>query len=215
MPETTFSAFMDYQEMRDKSEHNRSFSMKSHEDRLLTLAHFGAFTEGLQLFAAFAVLMNFPRFGKMKGMGQIVSWSVRDESLHCDGIIRLFHAYAAETGALTDGVRGLILQDCLQVVAMEDRLVDLIFEAGPVRGITPEDVKGYIRFIADWRLRQLGLEPAFGVMENPLTWLQSMLSGVEHSNFFETPSTEYSKASSAGTWQDTWERFESSKGDRT
>ena len=54
---------------------------------------FGGFTEGLQLFASFAMLMNFPRFNKMKGMGQIVSWSVRDESLHCEGIIRLFHAF--------------------------------------------------------------------------------------------------------------------------
>ena len=57
---------------------------------------FGGFTEGLQLFASFAMLMNFPRFNKMKGMGQIVSWSVRDESLHCEGIIRLFHAFVQE-----------------------------------------------------------------------------------------------------------------------
>ena len=62
---------------------------------------FGGFTEGLQLFASFAMLMNFPRFNKMKGMGQIVTWSVRDESLHCEGIIKLFHAFCAETGVLT------------------------------------------------------------------------------------------------------------------
>ena len=62
---------------------------------------FGGFTEGLQLFASFAMLMNFPRFNKMKGMGQIVSWSVRDESLHCEGIIKLFHAFVKERDCLT------------------------------------------------------------------------------------------------------------------
>jgi ribonucleotide reductase beta subunit family protein with ferritin-like domain len=63
------------------------------------MAVFGGFTEGLQLFASFAMLMNFPRFNKMKGMGQIVSWSVRDESLHCEGMMKLFHTFAEETGA--------------------------------------------------------------------------------------------------------------------
>ena len=58
---------------------------------------FGGFTEGLQLFASFAMLMNFPRFNKMKGMGQIVSWRVRDESLHCEGMVKLYHAFNAET----------------------------------------------------------------------------------------------------------------------
>jgi ribonucleoside-diphosphate reductase beta chain len=62
---------------------------------------FGGFTEGLQLFASFAMLMNFPRFNKMKGMGQIVSWSVRDESLHCEGITSLFHAFTKERDCLT------------------------------------------------------------------------------------------------------------------
>ena len=67
---------------------------------------FGGFTEGLQLFASFAMLMNFPRFNKMKGMGQIVSWSVRDESLHCEGIIRLFHAFVQGTRLPDQGGQG-------------------------------------------------------------------------------------------------------------
>ena len=76
------------------------FGVDSNADIARTLAMFGGFTEGLQLFACFAMLMNFPRFNKMKGMGQIVSWSVRDESLHCEWVIRLFHAFAQETGKL-------------------------------------------------------------------------------------------------------------------
>ena len=85
--------FLQYKEMKDKHDYLASFGVDTDEDIAKTLAMFGGFTEGLQLFASFAMLMNFPRFNKMKGMGQIVSWSVRDESLHCEGIIRLFHAF--------------------------------------------------------------------------------------------------------------------------
>ncbi len=67
--------------------------------------------------------------------------------------------------------------------------------------MTPNDIKGYIRFIADWRLRQLGLPSVYDAKENPLPWLQSLLSGVEHANFFEARSTEYSKAATRGEWQ--------------
>jgi ribonucleotide reductase beta subunit family protein with ferritin-like domain len=67
---------------------------------------------------------------------------------------------------------------------MEDAFIDLAFEQGDVQGMTPDDIKQYIRFIADWRLRQLALPEVYGVKENPLPWLQSLLSGVEHANFF-------------------------------
>ncbi len=133
---------------------------------------FGGFTEGLQLFASFAMLMNFPRFNKMKGMGQIVSWSVRDESLHCEGMVKLYHAFNAETGAVTKSVADDIVDCCKTVVGLEDRFIDLAFEAGEVQGMTPDDIKAYIRFVADWRLRQLGLPAVYGVKENPLPWLQ-------------------------------------------
>jgi len=161
---------------------------------------FGGFTEGLQLFASFAMLMNFPRFNKMKGMGQIISWSVRDESLHCEGMVKLYHAFNAETKAVTKAVADDIVDCCKTVVGLEDRFIDLAFEAGEVQGMTPADIKAYIRFIADWRLRQLALPDVYGVKENPLPWLQSLLSGVEHANFFEARATEYSKAATRGAW---------------
>src|SRR5690606_2203159 len=148
----------------------------------------------LQLFASFAMLMNFPRFNKMKGMGQIVSWSVRDESLHCEGIIKLYHAFNKETGAVTNTVADAIVDRCKTVVSLEDKFSELAFEMGPVEGMEPEHIKQYIRYIADWRLRQLELPEVFGVKENPLPWLQVLLSGVEHANFFEARATEYSKA---------------------
>ena len=82
MPEAEFGAFMQYKEMADKHSYMQQFGVETNADIARTLAMFGAFTEGLQLFASFAMLLNFPRQNKMKGMGQIVSWSVRDESLH-------------------------------------------------------------------------------------------------------------------------------------
>ena len=83
----------------------QQFGVDNDEDIARTLAMFGAFTEGMQLFASFAMLMNFPRFNKMKGMGQIVSWSVRDESLHCEGIVRMFHEFVRERDCLTKAVK--------------------------------------------------------------------------------------------------------------
>ena len=211
MPESEFGAFMDYQAMRDKHDYMATFNVKSHGDIAKTLAMFGGFTEGLQLFASFAMLMNFPRHNKMKGMGQIVSWSVRDESLHCEGIIKLYHAFNAETGAVTRAIQDEIVESCHKVVSMEDKFIDLAFEMGPVEGMVPQDIKNYIRFIGDWRLRQLHLPEQFGVRENPLPWLQVLLSGVEHANFFEARATEYSKVATSGNWQGetgVWAQFD-------
>ena len=200
MPESEFGAFLDYEAMRAKHDYMQAFGVDTPADIARTLAMFGGFTEGLQLFASFAMLMNFPRFNKMKGMGQIVSWSIRDESLHCEGMIKLFLAFKKETGCVTKAVAADIVDCCKTVVGMEDRFIDLAFEMGPVKGMTPDDIKAYIRFIADWRLRQLELPEVYGVKENPLPWLQPLISGVEHANFFEARATEYSKAATRGQW---------------
>ena len=206
MPETTYSQFMDYQELKDKHETYKSFSTDTAEDVAKTLAMFGGFAEGVQLFASFAVLMNFPRFNKMKGMGQIVSWSVRDESLHSEGITDLFRAYCQETGVLSRGLKSEIYGIAETVVKQEDKFVDLMFEAGPVEGITTDDMKAYIRYMTDYRLRGLGLKSIFKLgRKHPLPWLTPLLSGPEHANFFETRATEYSKAATTGTWDQVWD----------
>ncbi len=160
---------------------------------------FGGFTEGLQLFASFAMLMNFPRFNKMKGMGQIVSWSVRDESLHCEGIIKLFHAFVKERDCLTKAVKDDIMRH-LPEDGRGSRMRSSTSRSsmGPVDGMTAKEIKKYIRYIADWRLGQLGFAPIYMVDEHPLPWLAPLLNGVEHANFFETRATEYSKAATRG-----------------
>jgi len=208
MPESEYSAFLQYKEMKDKHDYLQQFGVDTDEDIAKTLAMFGGFTEGLQLFASFAMLMNFPRFNKMKGMGQIISWSVRDESLHCEGIVRLFHAFVKERDCLTRSVQEEIIDACQKTVRLEDAFIDLAFEMGRVEGMDPKSIKKYIRYIADWRLGQLGFKPIYMVDDHPLPWLAPMLNGVEHANFFETRATEYSKAATRGNWNEVWDNFD-------
>lgn len=201
MPESEYSAFMKYKEMKDKYDYMQGFDVKSNHDIAKTIAVFSAFTEGLQLFASFAILLNFPRHNKMKGMGQIVTWSVRDETLHCNSMIRLFKDFIKENpDTWTPKLKKEIYEACRTIIEHEDAFIDLAFQMGPMQGLTAQDVKQYIRFIANRRLTQLGLEGIYEVHKNPLSWLDTMLNAVEHMNFFEGRATEYSKASTQGTW---------------
>jgi ribonucleoside-diphosphate reductase beta chain len=201
MPESEYSAFMKYKEMKDKYDYMQGFNVNSKEDIAKTVAVFSAFTEGLQLFASFAILLNFPRHNKMKGMGQIVTWSVRDETLHCNSMIRIFKEFIKENPEIwTPKLKKELYEACRIIVEHEDAFIDLAFEMGPMEGLTAQEVKNYIRFIANRRLSQLGLEPIYKVEKNPLGWLDTMLNAVEHMNFFEGRATEYSKASTQGTW---------------
>jgi ribonucleoside-diphosphate reductase beta chain len=206
MPETEYSAFLHYAEMKAKYDYMKQFGVNTKPDIAKTLAVFGAFTEGLQLFASFAILLNFPRFNKMKGMGQIVSWSVRDETLHTNSIIRLFREFVAENPEIwTEELQRQLYVACSTIVEHEDAFIDLAFELGPVEGLTGPEVKCYIRYIADRRLMQLGLQPIYRIEKNPLPWLDDMLNGVEHTNFFENRATEYSKAATEGTWEEAFD----------
>lgn len=206
MPEVEYQAFMKYKEMKDKYDYMQNASMASRRDIAKTMALFGAFTEGLQLFASFAILMNFPRFNKMKGMGQIVTWSVRDETLHCLSMIRLFKTFVQENPDIWDDeLKAEITQSCRDIIGYEDAFIDLAFEMGGVEGLEASEVKAYIRYIGDRRLQQLGLEPIYGATENPLPWMDEMLNGVEHTNFFENRATEYAKAATRGSWEEVFE----------
>ena len=205
MPETEYQAFLHYKEMKDKVDYLHKFDVSTKENVAHTLAVFGAFTEGLQLFASFAILMNFPRFNKMKGMGQIISWSVRDESLHTESIIKLFRTFISEHPEIwTEEFQRSLYVTCSEMVEHEDAFIDLAFELGGVEGLAGSEVKQYIRYIADRRLTQLGLQPIYRLEKNPLPWMDEMLNGMEHTNFFENRSTEYSKAATQGSWEDIW-----------
>lgn len=206
MPETEYSAFMKYKAMKDKFDYMQSFNVNNPREIAKTMAVFGAFTEGLQLFASFAMLLNFPRFSKMRGMGQIVTWSVRDETLHCQSMIKLFRTFVQENPEIWDDkLKQEIYEACRVIVSHEDAFIDLAFEMGGIEGLTAHDMKNYIRCIADRRLIQLGLKPNFGVSENPLKWMDEMLNAPEFANFFENRVTEYAKAMTTGEWTDAFD----------
>lgn len=199
LPDSEYKAFQEITAMKDKHDYLFKNQGEGIEGKIRELAVFSAFGEGLQLFASFVILLNFQRFGKMKGMCQIVTWSIRDESHHVENMIKLFHALVDENKWVwNDNFKKTIYQICRDMVKLEDRFIDLAFKAGGVEGLEAKAVKQYIRYIADRRLLQLGLKPNYNVKENPLSWLDWVLNGVEHTNFFENRATEYSKGSTTG-----------------
>jgi len=139
----------------------------------------------------------------MKNMGQIISWSVRDENLHVEFLTKLFRTYIEENNNIwNDELKQSIYASAEKIVELEDAFIDTCFEGNEMQGLTPNDVKMYIRFIAGRRLAQLGLKNIFNVKENPLSWIDAMINGVEHTNFFENRATEYAKGATSGNWSD-------------
>jgi ribonucleoside-diphosphate reductase beta chain len=204
MPDTTYNEFLQYEQMREKHDFIEEFTLKGKDDIAEQIAVFSAFTEGMQLFSSFVMLLNFVRFGKMKGMGQIISWSISDESLHCESMIKLFREYIKENKELwTDELKSKIYTASEKMVDLEDKFIDLAFGVHIMEGLTKEQVKQYIRYIADRRLISLGMKGIFKVKKNPLPWVDGML-GVTHSNFFEQRVTDYSKGSLTGSWGEVW-----------
>lgn len=202
LPDKEYSAFMDYESMREKYKYIRAFDVHSPADLAMNLAVFGGFIEGVSLFSSFAILMNFQRLGKMCGVGQIVTWSIRDESLHSMAICQLFREFVGENrGIWTKEFRQTLLSACRDMVALEDAFVETCFAGGPVPGLDGDQVKQYIRYTADRKLSELGLDPIFGVSVNPLKWLDILVNGKEHTNFFENRATDYSKAGVVDDWE--------------
>ena len=200
MPEIEYKAFAEYEAMADKHEYVDAVRVTKGDKGSIAkaLAIYSAFTEGLQLFSSFIILLNFPRFGKMKGMGQIITYSIRVESLHVEAMTKLFREFIQDNLDIwTDDFKKEIYQACRDMVGLEDRFLDLVFEMGDIDGLTKKEMQKYIRYIADRRLLQLGLKPNYDVKDNPLNWLDDVL-GVEHQNFFEGRATTYMKAGLRG-----------------
>ncbi len=202
IPEIEYSTFTQYKEMSDK--HSYMFKERTGLDGLAEdIAVFSAFGEGLQLFSSFVILLNFTRFGKMKGMGQIVSWSIRDESHHVESMLKLFHTLLDEHPELwTESLKAKLYQTARDMVDLEDCFIDLAYRDGGIEGLQAQEVKQYIRWIADKRLTQLGLKPNYNIEKNPLPWVDVIVNGKEQTNFFENKPTAYTKASATGTWDD-------------
>jgi ribonucleoside-diphosphate reductase beta chain len=207
LPETTYNQFLDYQEMKDKHDYILDISSKN-GDKQSTATHiavFSAFTEGMQLFSSFIMLLNFPRTGKMKGMGQIITWSIVDETMHAESMIKLFKEYIKENPEIwNDELKSKIYTIAEKMVLLEDRFIDLAFGMGPMADLNAADVKQYIRYITDRRLISLGLKGIMKVKKNPLPWVEEMINAPTHTNFFENRATDYAKGATTGSWDDVW-----------
>jgi ribonucleoside-diphosphate reductase beta chain len=200
LPEKEYSAFLDYESMRNKYDYIQSFDVRTVEELALNLAVFGGFLEGVSLFSSFAILMNFPRLGKLKGVGQIVSWSIRDETLHSKGVCQLFRDLMSENRHLwTESFRDVLYKACDDMVRLEDAFIDTCFAMGDVPGLTANQVKQYIRYTADRKLNDLALDKRYNAV-NPLGWLDVMVNAKEHTNFFENRATEYAKGAVVSDW---------------
>jgi ribonucleoside-diphosphate reductase beta chain len=207
LPDTTYNEFMEYAEMKEKHDYvlNISGQNTTKENTATHIAVFSAFTEGMQLFSSFIMLLNFPRHGKMKGMGQIVTWSIVDETQHTENMIKLFRTYIEENREIwNDELKGRLYTIAERMVELEDKFIDLAFAMGAMEDLTAEDVKKYIRYIADRRLISLGLKGQFKVKRNPLPWVEEMINAPTHTNFFENRATDYAKGSLSGDWGDVW-----------
>jgi glutaredoxin 3 len=192
--------FLEYKAMADKIEFMKEGKTNTQSDLALVLAQ-SVFNEGMSLFSSFVMLLNFQRFGKMKGMGTIVEWSIRDETIHVQGNAKLFRTLCDEHPKIVnDELKSKIYEMAKQAVTLEDKFIQLAFNGSDVQGLSRDDVKLYVRHIADRRLLQLGLKPKFKVKDNPLPWLDWVLNGASHDNFFEKRVTEYSVTGMEGEW---------------
>jgi len=207
LPDTTYNQFLEYAEMREKHEYvlNISSQNTTKQNTAKHIAVFSAFTEGMQLFSSFIMLLNFPRHGMMKGMGQIVTWSIVDETMHCESMIKLFRTYIEENREIwNDELKSEIYTIATRMVELEDKFIDLAFEMGEMPNLSPEDVKNYIRYIADRRLISMGMKGIFKVKKNPLPWVEEMINSPIHGNFFENRVTDYAKGALSGSWDNVW-----------
>jgi len=205
MPETTYNEFMQYEEMRAKHDFFTQIAGQDASTIAQQIAAFSAFTEGMQLFSSFIMLLNFPRHGKMKGMGQIITWSIVDETMHAESMIKLFRTFIEENREIwNDSLKSEIYKIAEKMVELEDRFIDLAFSIGDMENLTAADVKHYIRYIADRRLISLGLKGIFKVKKNPLPWVETMINAPIHTNFFENRATDYAKGALSGSWEEVW-----------
>ena len=203
LPESIYNEFLQYEAMAAKHDFFNEVAEDS-RDLAAQIAAFSAFTEGMQLFSSFVMLLNFTRNGTMKGMGQIIAWSIADETLHTESMTKLFREYIVENPELwNDSLKAKIYGIAETMVELEDRFIDLAFGVSEMRRLTREEVRSYIRYIADRRLIGLGMKGIFGIKKNPLPWVDAML-GVSHTNFFENRVVDYAKGSLTGSWGDVW-----------
>lgn len=171
---------------------------KGKEDIARSLAIFSAFNEGVNLFSSFAILLNFSRFNKMKGLGQIIAFSIKDESLHSEAGIYLFRTLISEFPEIwTDELKKDIYDAARFTIELEDDFIDKAFSLGEVEGLTKEDMKAFIRHRCNTKLEDLGLKKNWKNIDKEalkrVSWFDVLSSGVSMQDFFSGRVDSYAK----------------------
>ena len=200
-----FKAFLEDEVSKAKIERLIETPGETIEDRAVSLAIFSAFTEGVNLFSSFAVLMSFQLRNLMKGTGQIVEWSVRDESLHSKAGCWLFRTLLEEQPELnTDELREKIAEACNLSVQLEFDFIDKAFEMGSVEGLNKEQLKNFIKARANEKMIELGYKAIYNDIDpnllKQIEWFGHLTSGKTQQDFFAGRVTNYSK--STADWDD-------------
>jgi len=192
-----FDAFLQEPTAKAKIDRLISTKGKSKSEIARSLAIFSAFNEGVNLFASFAILLNFSRYNKMKGLGQIISYSIKDESLHSEAGCWLFRTLVSENPEiLTDSLKAEINEAARLTVELENAFISKAFEFGPVEGLDLNDLKNFILFRTNTKLNDLGLESLFTVDREALarlSWFDVLSAGATSTDFFAQRVTDYSK----------------------
>jgi ribonucleoside-diphosphate reductase beta chain len=200
-----FEAFMEDEEAKAKIDRLVEQPGNTLHDRALSLAIFSAFTEGVNLFSSFAVLMSFQLRNLMKGTGQVVAWSVRDESLHSKAGCWLFRTLLEEYPELdTPELTQAVYEACDLSVKLEFDFIDKAFEMGNIEGLSVEQLKNFIKERANQKLIELGYSSIYDDIDpnllKQMEWFGHLTSGVEHQDFFAGRVTTYAKSTS--DWSD-------------
>ena len=175
-----------------------------------SLAIFSAFAEGVSLYSAFAVLYSFQLRNLLKGIGQQMKWSVRDESLHSKMGCKLFRHMCEEDNSLLSECREDIIAAAETMVNLEEKYINKMFEMGDVEGIKSYDLKQFIKKRTNEKLVELGyvdLGSYFAYdtkAASNLDWFYHLTGGVTHTDFFATRPTDYSKAGEGEDFEDIW-----------
>ena len=172
-----------------------------------SLAIFSAFAEGVSLYSAFAVLYSFQLRNLLKGIGQQMKWSVRDESLHSRMGCKLFNQMCNEIPTLRDECKDDIYKAAETMVELEEKYIDKMFEMGDIENLKSEDLKQFVRKRANEKLQELGYDPTFTYSQEAadnLDWFYHLTGGVTHTDFFAMRPTDYSKANEGEDFEDIW-----------
>ena len=205
-----FDAFLQDEATMERFENLTRVDDKSTRNIGRSLAVFSAFAEGVSLYSAFAVLYSFQLRNMLKGIGQQMKWSVRDESLHSKMGCQLFRHMCEEDPDLLEECREDIIEAAKAMLDAEEKYIDKMFELGDIENLKAYDLKQFIRKRLNEKLQELGyfdLGQYFAFNQDGaknLDWFYHLTGGHTHTDFFAVRPTDYSKANEGEDFEDIW-----------